>query len=82
MPRLFYPPLVEPGVYIKPKGIQEISPEQVALGINHLRIIVFRNIPIAVKEFKLFYQCSRTYKPISHSGKLFHAAHTVHQSHS
>ena len=23
MPRLFYPPLVEPGVYIKPKGIQE-----------------------------------------------------------
>ena len=22
MPRLFYPPLVEPGVYIKPKGIQ------------------------------------------------------------
>ena len=23
MPRLFYPPLVEPGVYIKPNGIQE-----------------------------------------------------------
>jgi len=23
MPRLFYPPLVEPGVYIKPKGIQK-----------------------------------------------------------
>jgi len=21
MPRLFYPPLVEPGVYIKPEGI-------------------------------------------------------------
>ena len=23
MPRLFYPPLVEPGVYVKPKGIQK-----------------------------------------------------------
>ena len=23
MPRLFYPPLVEPGVYVKPKGIQQ-----------------------------------------------------------
>ena len=23
MPRLFYPPLVEPGVYIKPKGTKE-----------------------------------------------------------
>ena len=25
MPRLFYPPLAEPGVYVKPKGIQ-LSP--------------------------------------------------------
>ena len=26
MPRLFYPPLVEPGVYVKPKGIQSNEP--------------------------------------------------------
>ena len=31
MPRLFYPPLVEPGVYFKPKGIQE------SLGLAEMR---------------------------------------------
>ena len=29
MPRLFYPPLAEPGVYIKPKGIQDKQWERV-----------------------------------------------------
>ena len=28
MPRLFYPPLVEPGVYVKPKGIQIKAPQR------------------------------------------------------
>ena len=37
MPRLFYPPLAEPGVYIKPKGIKEdIRAEYISSDVRNL----------------------------------------------
>ena len=36
MPRLFYPPLVEPGVYVKPKGIQKSTHKNLVIQVGAL----------------------------------------------